>query len=560
MEGLKFNMSIYSLLNQIKSKEVVLPAIQRDFVWSEDKVVKLLDSVMRGYPIGIALLWETYDDVQYRYFAENYQSGIKHEFSDNNKKRKLKIVLDGQQRLQSLYIALYGRMEGHSLYFDLLSGKETDELSEDKFQFKFGSQQSIEESSGSGSQTAYYKVADLFSMKAVDQQKLTKKLNSDMSLSDADEIRLSLNLARFNEAFSKDENILRVLTIDENLPEDSEDRKSEADVLEIFVRINRQGTALSRSDLIFSLLKLNWKESAEGLPDFVESVNEGNSLDIDNDFVIRCLLAVSEFGTKFDIEQLRNKQKIEKLKSNFEPCCDAIRAAVDFATQECKCESAALMGGLNHLVPFVYYLFNTKKHEIKNSQLLSVKKSFYLLAFARPFSRYGDSRLWAFIKSELVPLAEEQDETFPFKRLIDRIKQWEHIESFDERLVQSNYLLALHVLQGFSGAQVQYVRNTPHIDHIFPRSTLREKDFDESEINHFANFWILAQGKNQNKTNTPPSQYFADVSASVMKKALINPSILKYGQFRSFLKQRKMAMVEKLKTDLEFTDSDFDLS
>ncbi len=57
-------MSIINLLNQIKNEEIVLPAIQRDFVWPEEKVVRLLDSIMRGYPIGIALLWETYFDLQ----------------------------------------------------------------------------------------------------------------------------------------------------------------------------------------------------------------------------------------------------------------------------------------------------------------------------------------------------------------------------------------------------------------------------------------------------------------------------------------------------------------
>jgi hypothetical protein len=58
------------LLNQIANDEIVLPAIQRDFVWSEGQTQTLLDSVMRGYPIGIALLWETYNDIQYRRFPE----------------------------------------------------------------------------------------------------------------------------------------------------------------------------------------------------------------------------------------------------------------------------------------------------------------------------------------------------------------------------------------------------------------------------------------------------------------------------------------------------------
>lgn len=52
----EIDMSIANVLNQIRNDEIVLPAIQRDFVWSEERTAKLLDSVMRGYPIGIVLL------------------------------------------------------------------------------------------------------------------------------------------------------------------------------------------------------------------------------------------------------------------------------------------------------------------------------------------------------------------------------------------------------------------------------------------------------------------------------------------------------------------------
>ena len=67
-------MNIASLLNQIKSDEIVLPAIQRDFVWSEEKIETLLDSILRGYPIGIVLMWETCEDIQYRKFEMIYKN------------------------------------------------------------------------------------------------------------------------------------------------------------------------------------------------------------------------------------------------------------------------------------------------------------------------------------------------------------------------------------------------------------------------------------------------------------------------------------------------------
>ena len=61
---------INSLLTQIENSEIVLPAIQRDFVWNENRITMMFDSIMRGYPLGIALLWETYLDIKYREFND----------------------------------------------------------------------------------------------------------------------------------------------------------------------------------------------------------------------------------------------------------------------------------------------------------------------------------------------------------------------------------------------------------------------------------------------------------------------------------------------------------
>src|SRR6266550_3129469 len=108
-------MNIITLLNQVRSGEIVLPAIQRNFVWSRYRVSTLLDSIMRGYPVGIALLWETYADIPFRRFIQDYQPEAVHTFLDNKRKKKLKVVLDGQQRLQSLFVALYGSYDGEQL-------------------------------------------------------------------------------------------------------------------------------------------------------------------------------------------------------------------------------------------------------------------------------------------------------------------------------------------------------------------------------------------------------------------------------------------------------------
>jgi len=87
-------MNIITLLNQIKEGEIVLPAIQRNFVWTTDRVTTLLDSIMRGYPVGIALLWETYADIPYRKFVQEYQPEGKHNFHNNGHHDRMRRVED----------------------------------------------------------------------------------------------------------------------------------------------------------------------------------------------------------------------------------------------------------------------------------------------------------------------------------------------------------------------------------------------------------------------------------------------------------------------------------
>jgi hypothetical protein len=567
-------MNIITLLNQVKTGEIVLPAIQRDFVWDVRRITTLLDSIMRGYPVGIVLLWETYAEIPYRRFVQEYQPDGKHTFHDNRKRQKIKVVLDGQQRLQSLFVALYGSYDGQLLYFDVLSGRPDDDFSQQRYVFRFADEKEMNEWNADSRETAilptderpewfipehFISVATLFTLGVSARQKLRKQLVKDLCLHEEDELRVESNLARFDEVLTKNENLLKASVIDENLPSDSPERKSEADVLEIFVRINRQGTPLSRSDLIFSILKLRWKESAQALPDFVRQINKGNSFDLDTDFVIRCLFAVSDLGTRFDLGLLRSQSQVDLMRNNFERCCNAIKSTIDFVVKDCWCQSSDVIGGNATLIPFVYYLFHLKKLHVPNSQMERVRKSFYLLGFTQPFSRYADSRLGAFLRKELKPLRDDDDEAFPLESMVSWIRYWERVQNYDEHLIQGNPTLALHVVQRHTGAKVLYKNNAPEIDHIFPRSVLRVKGVDHSKIEHFANFWILARGKNANKSDKHPAEYFADVPAREMKRALINRNMLDYRRYSSFLVERTAAVLKAVTEEVGLSEADFHL-
>ena len=565
-------MSIVSILDQVKNGEIVLPAIQREFVWPQYKILRLLDSIMRGYPIGTALLWETYDNIQHRTFVRDFRSGLVRRYHDNAQGRKLNLVLDGQQRIQSLYTGLYGTVEGQSLYFDVLSGMEFDDVSHEKFLFSFATSveakdwntQVIEELADLPDKTAkdlvypfYVKVADLLATDEAGRRAVVGQLSNALSLTDEEQLRLDANLFTFDEALKREENILKVSIVDEDFTGESPYRKSESDVLEIFVRINWAGTARSRSDLIFSILKLNWKESAQALPDVLRIINRDNSFDLDTDFVIRCLFAVSDLGTKVDVDVLRKRSNLVTVRANFQRCCEAMLATVEFAKTQCSLAGGRLMGGTSSLIPFVYYLYHAPDRRFSEDQIEDARRALYLLAFTRPFARSADSRLGAFIRSDLQPLIGSVDGRFPLAKVVNWVGYWETVRGCDQGLLQSNPALAIHVVQGMGGQPVKYVNHAPELDYVFPRAQLRAHGYDEGLVNHFANVWALPEGKGPNRRNRHPSSHWKDVDDGYLEEALIERSLLDYPSYPAFISQRTERIVRKVRDRLQFTDDLF---
>src|SRR5205823_3490980 len=139
-----------------------------------------------------------------------------------------------------------------------------------------------------------------------------------------------------------------------------------------------------------------------------------------------------DLGTRLEVDLLRHQANVKKLRENFEECCEAIRATVDFVKAECNCESARLLGGINTLVPIVYYMFHLKNHDVPNDQISRLRTAIFAFAFARPFSRYTDSRSGSFINSQLKPLLAAGDSRFPLEAAVSWTAQREYIESLED--------------------------------------------------------------------------------------------------------------------------------
>jgi uncharacterized protein with ParB-like and HNH nuclease domain len=227
-----------------------LPNIQRPFVWSEEQICRLFDSILREYPISTLLIWKTASTIRRRKFIDNWKSSLRlSDYYVPEESKTKNLVLDGQQRLQSLFIALRGSYEGRELYFDILSGEVA---APDDVKYRFAFRKSAD------GIFPWVKFKDLIWTGKNDRQ-LAKDVAADAgrALSEAELNRIDDHLNLVSKTFKMDE----VVAYQELDSIDPPELYTEDDVVEVFIRANSGGTKLGKSDLLFSLLSAAW-----GLP------------------------------------------------------------------------------------------------------------------------------------------------------------------------------------------------------------------------------------------------------------------------------------------------------
>ena len=145
---------IADILKDNINKDWLLPSMQREFVWKrkDNKIEKLFDSIMQGYPFGSILTWEVsrekIEKMELYEFVQDYNEDSPHNSQPSiNQYARYNLVLDGQQRLSALNIGLkgsysyshYGRMRQSVLYLNILSQiySDIDNTYGIKYEFKF---------------------------------------------------------------------------------------------------------------------------------------------------------------------------------------------------------------------------------------------------------------------------------------------------------------------------------------------------------------------------------------------------------------------------------------
>lgn len=563
----------------IQKRDYLLPAIQREFVWTADKTVTLFDSLMRGYPVGSFLFWRVDEDHSQSYkffeFMQNYdaQDNKRLKPYDIPLPRTLTVVLDGQQRLTSMAIGLLGyradRIKGKwannpnaypkkRLYLNLAGKYSGEEELDREYDFRFLTDEEAAVQSSSEHWFPLRKVLEFRDGADVNTEKLMAYVTSN-----------KLN-GWGGGALAK---LCNVLLKNPVIHYFREDEQSLDRVLNVFVRLNSGGIPLSYSDLLLSIASAQWTNDArEAVYGLLDDLNEyGDGFEFDKDFVLKSALVLTDLADiGFNVNNF-GKKNTEAIESGWDV---NVRQPLMLAV-----ELAAALGyhgktltSSNVLIPVAYYLRkhgspagfctapkyaehrSTIRQWLVTSLLKSVlsSKTDTVLAAVRTAIRDSDEPGFPLVAVEKALLSHGVTMRFSDEELDSLLAS-----EYGKR----NTFSVLAALYPSLNTQFKF-----HLDHVFPKSAfhknrLKAAGFDDAAIvrmqelvNQVPNLQFLEGLVNQAKLDSAYADWIAPTRAKPADWAQYRqlhaiPDLQSYGleQFEEFFKQRRALLLARLK-------------
>lgn len=569
-------VTIKEAIDNVHRKKYLLPAIQREFVWSAEQIELLFDSMMRGYPIGSFLFWaverQNLTNYQFYEFVRDY-----HE-RDNTHNPKADIlgdaditaILDGQQRLTALYIGLKGSyayklprkrwdndtaFPKRKLCLNLLSPSQ-DYDKEYDFEFL-----TVSERKHRDDNTFWFSVGDILEIKEPHEVN-DFLIENGLNTVDKEKAKFAnRTLFRLHKLIHTDEIINYFLEKDESLDK----------VLNIFIRVNSGGTELSYSDLLLSIATAQWKQrdAREEITVFVDEINGiGNAFNFNKDFVLKSCLVLSDFGDiAFKVDNF-NSSNMLKIEKNWDDISQAIRLAVTLVASFGYYRDTLTSN--NALIPIAYYLYkiglpnNYPQASKYKDDRQAVFKWLIASLLKRVFSGQPDNVLRP-IRQIISTENSDANVKFPLEKIVNTLRAGPKSINFNDDEIDNLLYYQYGQSYTFSTLAIVYptldFNNKFHVDHIFPKSLFTRKrllkqgipsskiDFYLDCYNYLGNLQLLEGVQNQEKSAKDFKEWLSNIypkeseRKDYMRKHFIPDVDLSLHNFEEFLAEREKLLV-----------------
>jgi Protein of unknown function DUF262 len=437
-------LTIGQLVQRFDSGEIRLPLMQRDYIWKPKKVVELLDSLYRDWPIGSFYVWQTHDDHPGKQRAGGL---LPHRRMDGF----YGFLLDGQQRLTSLSNAVRSAADGtisERAFFDLENEK-----------FYLGSMRKTIAKRIESEDPLIVPLSDIISNSRDEDSQLLKSVEQIIqSLREQKKLgKSNRNETAYRERLHRLATIFRRKALCEEFPDEDEEH-----AFLLFRRLNKGGTSLSAGDVEAArLASAATKKIVEPMR-AVATEREMRALGINFIFLVRCLVTVHRGNCSFSKLPKNWAEDTGEVETSWRQTERALRTTVELVKSEIGWATRRWLPSTSALIPVVYLLAKNGKSSLRGKDATFVKRYLLVSGYRSLFRGATETAINTYVNAVRNARGD----------VARRCRALKHV--LHENLPVDP--LAVH--------------------HIFPKKFMQELDFPLDRLNSAANYAILSQADN----------------------------------------------------------------
>jgi hypothetical protein len=510
-------MKISNILDHIDNGHMALPEFQRGYVWNRDQVRRLFGSLYRRHPVGGLLVWATESKTAAHRGDGPLAAGV------------VKLLLDGQQRMTSLYGVVRGKppkfFDGNPSAFTGLRFHLESET------FAFYQPQKME------GDPLWIDVTELMRRGTSGLGDFVARLSQQPAL--------AANLGEYVGRLSR---LLGIVDVDLHIEEVTGADKSLEIVVEIFNEVNSGGTKLSKGDLALAKICAEWPEAREQMKQSIKEWSD-NGFHFNLDWLLRSVNTVLTGEAKFNY--LHDKSA-EEVQDGLKRAVKRVDTCLNLISGRLGLDHDQVLFGRFAIPVMVRYLD-------QRSGTLDAKerdKLLFWFVHAGMWGRFSGSTE-SFIDQDLAALDGEDG---GLDKLLSQLRLWHgglRVEPghFSGWSLGARFYPVLYLLTRMGEAR-DWGTGLPlkasllgknsklEMHHIFPKAQLYKRKHKRPEVNALANFCFQTKSTNLEISDRLPEDYFPDFEkrhpGGLASQWIPNdPRLWKIENFNEFLDARR---------------------
>ncbi len=532
-------MKISQVLNKIDDNQLFVPAFQREYVWKRDHAKELMSSLIKDYPTGTMLTWETTNPPE-----------LKGKWKYNKNQGAVKLILDGQQRITTLYLLIRGVIPPYYSESEIINDTRGLYVNVETLELQYYKKTLME------GNPIWQDLTDIF-QKNVRYKDVVRLLREREVVSTERDDRIDDNF-RTIEIIPDREFIEQSIPIKASLKE----------AIDIFYVVNASGVNLTDAELALAQVSGYWPEARGQFKAKLRKLEEGGFV-FKLDFLVYVLLGVLHRGGS-EMKKLHTPDNLPRIKEAWNLLeTQVLDFVMNILKTHAYVDHTDEINSVYALVPIIVFCFNKGKSSLSQDEIRKMVKWFY---YSQIRQRYVSQTAQRLDKDVSIVFSSAA----PFDELLGIIQAERPLEITKDEFVGVDIRHPLYGLMRWYFKSQNAVCLTTGVglrknmgkkydlesDHIFPYSILKEAGYNKNNrlkysfAHEITNRAILTKVANRGKLDKPADAYLAIVEkqfpdALALQCIPTNHALWRLDKFESFLEERRKILAGKLNDFLQ---------